>query len=152
MPISTINTSSHWVRSAQVNNLVISNESPSTDFAQVFDFASKNLEADGNNLFIKKDAEVMSDVDFQNENISQSLEAFAENLQSLFQSFQIQAENDLSKKQSKAIEEQAIYMQKALRMMGSRLDNQDHPAVIKTEYQAVGNRHRKNDSLHLDGR
>ena len=129
MPISTINTSSHWVRSAQMNNLVISNESPSKDFTQVFDFASKNLDVDVNILFIKKDAEVINDVDFQNANISQSLEAFAENLQSLFQSFQIQTENELSKKQSKAIEEQAIYIQKALLMMGSRLDNQDQPTV-----------------------
>ena len=72
---------------------------------------------------------MINDVDFQNANISQSLEAFAENLQSLFQSFQIQTENELSKKQSKAIEEQAIYIQKALLMMGSRLDNQDQPTV-----------------------
>ena len=129
MPISTINTSSHWVRSAQMNNLVISNESPSKDFTQVFDFASKNLDVDVNILFIKKDAEVINDVDFQNANISQSLEAFAENLQSLFQSFQIQTENELSKKQSKAIEEQAIYIQKALLIIGSRLDNQDQPTV-----------------------
>ena len=150
MPISTINTSSHWVRSAQMNNLVISNESPSKDFTQVFDFASKNLDVDVNILFIKKDAEVINDVDFQNANISQSLEAFAENLQSLFQSFQIQTENELSKKQSKAIEEQAIYIQKALLMMGSRLDNQDQPTVKSTEYQAVDDGHRKNDS-YLDG-
>ena len=89
----------------------------------------------------------MNDVNFHNTNVSQSLESFAETLQSLFQSFQMQAEVELSKCQSKAIEEQAICMQKALLMIGMRLENQDHPTVKKTEYQAVDDGHRKNDSM-----
>lgn len=147
MSIVTINTSSHWLHSAQVTDLGSSNESSPTGFAQVFDFASKNLEAGGKNFSIKKDAEVMNDVNFHNTNVSQSLESFAETLQSLFQYFQMQTEVELSKCQSEAIEEQTICMRKALLMIGMRLENQDHPTVKKTEYQAVDDGHRKNDSM-----
>ena len=131
MSISAVNIFSQYPRSFQGANLSIGNESQSLDFSQALIDALKNTDSIADSSPLNTDASKTDSIEVQS--IGGSLDSFVKDLQSLAQSLQIQAEKELSKKQSKAIEDQAILMQKILLSIGLRTHITNHFETVKQE-------------------
>ena len=131
MSITTVSIFSQYPHSLKGANPSIGNESQSLDFSQALIGASKNMDSIANSSLLNADSSKADKIEVKS--ISGSLESFVKDLQSLAQSLQIQAEKELSKKQSKAIEDQAILMQKILLSIGLRKYIEDHVETVKQE-------------------
>ena len=145
MSIVAINTTGQYVSSIQVSNLSVDNKSQSTSFEQAFILANSKKGTGVNTPSLNKEAEGKVGINTQDMGIEQTFETFIGNLQSMTQSLQTQAGNELRKEEASSVEERALRIQKELMLIGARINIKGHIAPEKEVNPAVNRKHQKTD-------